>query len=252
MGAQQDTPRLNLEGNGDFVEVARRLRLVFREVPLRAYEQGQPLTVPLRGLTVLRAGWACRVYGWPDGRRAISEIYLLDDLIGLEVALADKPNGEAVALSPCTAATLDAGAVSKLIAEPSMAIYLASRACRAFRRSEERANRLTRLNAHERFAWMLIDLHSRLRHMDTATDRSFNLPMSQQQMADHLGLTVVHMNRVIRQFREEQIAIVDRRLVMILDPAQLRYLANGESDKASVLSFDRHVALSPVDPPPNG
>jgi CRP-like cAMP-binding protein len=251
MDAQQSTARLDLDGNGDFVEVARRLRAVFREAPLCAFEQGQSLTVPHRGLMSLCGGWACRVYGWPDGRRAISEIYLADDLIGLEDVLAGKPSGEAIALKGCTVATLDARAVSKLIAEPSMAIYVASRACRAFRRAEERANRLARLNAHERLACVLNDLHSRLRHMDMATDHSFNLPMSQQQIADYLGLTVVHVNRVIRQFREEGIAIVDRRLVIILDAARLRYLANGESDKARAPSSDGEVALPAVEPFPN-
>jgi CRP-like cAMP-binding protein len=251
MGADQGTTRLDLQGKGDFVEVARRLRMVFRDAPLRAFEYGQPLTVPDRGLMALWSGWACKVHGWPDGRRAISEIYLLDDLIGLAGALASKPSGEAVALKSCTAAVLDASTVSKLIAEPSMAIYLASRACDAFRRAEERANRLTRLNAHERLACMLTDLHSRLRHMDMATDRSFNLPMSQQQIADHLGLTVVHVNRVIRQFREEGIAIVDHRLVIILDPARLRHLANGESDKARVPSSDLDTALVSAELLPN-
>ena len=68
------------------------------------------------------------------------------------------------------------------------------------------------------------------------TDRlSFNLPLTQEQIADHLGLTLVHVNRTLRRLREERLVLVERQVVTILDLEGLRELARGVPHAAEAL-----------------
>ena len=74
---------------------------------------------------------------------------------------------------------------------------------------------------------MLLDIHDRLRHRDLINRPTFNLPLTQEQIADHLGLTLVHVNRTLRRLREEKIVLVERQVVIIQDIERLRELAQG-------------------------
>ena len=51
------------------------------------------------------------------------------------------------------------------------------------------------------------------------------MPMTQQEIADHLGLTLVHVNRVLRRLREAGIVTVQRGVVTVDEMARLSQLA---------------------------
>jgi CRP/FNR family transcriptional regulator len=215
----------------DLAQGERELRQMFREAPSRIAPAGMVLIAPERpnqSLYALHRGWACRIREWPDGRRIVPEIYVPGDLIGFETALRTRPADEVVAIQPVTVQALDAEIVSGLLARRSTATYLAWLISETQRRAERRADRLARFDAQERLAEMLVDLHERLRRRELVTAGSFNLPLTQQQIADHLGLTVVHVNRTLRLLREAKIAIVDKHVVMIRDMVRLRQLASRE------------------------
>ena len=74
---------------------------------------------------------------------------------------------------------------------------------------------------------MLLDLYERLRRHGLISRTTYNLPLTQEQMADHLGLTLVHVNRTLRRLREERIVLVDRQVVIIMDLDRLREFAHG-------------------------
>ena len=59
-------------------------------------------------------------------------------------------------------------------------------------------------------------------------DHNFQFPITQAEMGDALGLTDVHVNRILRSLREEQLVISDRAGVRILDWERLKAL--GEFD----------------------
>ena len=58
--------------------------------------------------------------------------------------------------------------------------------------------------------------------------------LSQEQIGDHLGLTLVHVNRTLRRLREERIALVDRQVVIIQDIDRMRQLARGLPEPAEL------------------
>ena len=63
-----------------------------------------------------------------------------------------------------------------------------------------------RRDAAERMAHFLLELGVRLALVGMGTKAGFACPLSQYMLADALGLSAVHVNRVLRQLREEGMA----------------------------------------------
>jgi CRP-like cAMP-binding protein len=84
-------------------------------------------------------------------------------------------------------------------------------------RAARLAASIGRLDAQARICVMLLDIYDRLRRPELISRATFNLPLTQEQIADHLGLTLVHVNRILRRLREEKLVLVDRQVVIIRD-----------------------------------
>jgi CRP-like cAMP-binding protein len=74
-------------------------------------------------------------------------------------------------------------------------------------------------SAEERLALVLLDFKGRLISSGalSETASSFDMPLTQTQLADHLGITAVHMNRVLKDLRDSGIVTVRNGQVQIGD-----------------------------------
>jgi CRP-like cAMP-binding protein len=70
-----------------------------------------------------------------------------------------------------------------------------------------------------------MELAERLHLIGQATEAEFKCPLNQYVLADALGLTAIHVNRVLRQLRERELLTVQRGKVKIHDLKGLRKLA---------------------------
>ncbi len=85
---------------------------------------------------------------------------------------------------------------------------------------------LGRRDALERLAYLLCELHFRLGLIDGCVDdNQFAFPLTQDDLADVLGLTPVHVNRKLQQLRQNDIINLRSRKMQILDLPQLRQIA---------------------------
>lgn len=82
--------------------------------------------------------------------------------------------------------------------------------------------RLTRQSAYERLAHLLLDLHDRLAVAGLVEDDRFELPLTQQALGEALGLSVVHLNRVLMQLRKDGSLDRTGRTITLLEPERLR------------------------------
>jgi CRP-like cAMP-binding protein len=189
---------------------------------------------PVAALSRLRRGWAYRVRGWPNGAQTILEIYPPGSIVGLETMLLNRAIDEVIALTPVTTQRIDLEkAFPDLMARRSTALYLSWLLGEANRHKDRHVAALAHLDARERVCMMLYDAYELLRRREFVRGLSYNLPMTQQQMADYVGLTVVHVNRTLKRLREERIVLVDKHVVMIRDLEGLRKLAEGAGSVAT-------------------
>jgi CRP-like cAMP-binding protein len=172
-------------------------------------EIGEPLLV--------LDGWAARVRQLADGRRQILNFILPGDLVGLYDQ--DRP----VASSTVMAFT------PVLICEaPGRGTSLALDRAYAMSRALDETHllaqitRLGRFNAHERIADLLLELLERLELAGLASNGRYSLPLTQEVLADALGLTPVHINRMLQQSRRAGELSWSGRDLILRDPEALR------------------------------
>jgi CRP-like cAMP-binding protein len=79
--------------------------------------------------------------------------------------------------------------------------------------------------ATSRLAHTVVELRRRLAVTGRAAGDTFEMPLTQEQIGEALGITPVHANRVIKQLREERIIDISRGRVVVLDEAKLAELA---------------------------
>jgi CRP-like cAMP-binding protein len=91
--------------------------------------------------------------------------------------------------------------------------------------------------APARLVHVMVELRERLKMIGRVQGNSFEMPLTQEQIGEALGITAVHANRVIRQLREDGIVEMQRGRVKVLDEAKLQELADFD---------DRYLHQSPA------
>ena len=89
----------------------------------------------------------------------------------------------------------------------------------------------------ERVAHFLLEMLIRLQAIGLADEGSYRLPLTQELIADALGLSVQYVNQTLRQLREEGLATVERQQVTILNLDGLAALADFERSYISCSRF---------------
>ena len=89
----------------------------------------------------------------------------------------------------------------------------------------EHVVRLGRRNAIERTAHLLLELLNRLRAVGMVSGRSYAFPLTQQLLADTLGLSVVHVNRTLRKLRMLELIEIDGGRIFLKDIERLEKMA---------------------------
>lgn len=177
-------------------------------------------------LYVLHAGWAASVMPLSDGRCQIVKVHLAGDLMGVPDLPYERPVEQLTALTAVEVGRIPREALGVLFAaHPRIAalMFLAAQQEQVF--LMERLASIGRTEAPARVAALLLHLHERLSAQLGATSRRIDVPLSQQQLGDVLGLSEVHVNRVLQQMAREGLIRRDKRQFEILKPAALHALS---------------------------
>jgi CRP/FNR family transcriptional regulator, anaerobic regulatory protein len=219
----------------------RKLRAILSSAPPRVVGVGELLTTASsRGeIYRLRAGWACRFHDLADGRRAILDVYLPGDVI----VLGTRPAGEVLTLTAATIEAISAEDSLELMADRFTALYIAFLLSQRLRHTDRLVTAISCLDARGRLAMALLDFYTRLRRRKLILGTSYNLPLTQMQVGNYLGLTVVHVNRVLRSLRGERIVDLEKHHVTILDLERLTSLAHCGEIVSSATRSSTEVAL---------
>src|ERR1700719_2771301 len=165
-----------------------------------------------RSAFVLTRGMACRFRLMPDGRRQILTILIPGDFFDLHGFLLQAMDHSVATIGPTRIAAIGREAVIGIIANhPRIGAALWWSAMQEEAMLRERIIALGRRTARGRVAYILCELVWRQRSIGIAEDHAILLPFTQTDLADILGLTPVHTNRVLQGFRQDELITLDRR-----------------------------------------
>lgn len=152
-------------------------------------------------LLTLLSGWAFRFKTLPDGRRQILNFLLPGDFIGLQQKMTDAASHGVEALSRVRLCSFQRNTVWTLHRElPSLGYDITWLAAHEEALVDNNLLSVGRHNALERIATVLLVLHARASvHEPCAPGRGVLFPVTQQHLADALGLSLVHTNKTMRR-----------------------------------------------------
>ena len=177
---------------------------------------------------ILISGWACRYRVTSSGERQIMSLLLPGDFT--------TPPLEPRCPSPCAVAalteleTVSAKSFVDAVKVETGYPTLARVALHAAHFQDvllcEQIIRLTRQSADQRFVHLMVELHGRLKRVGMSKESDFPLPLTQETLANVLGLSAVHLNRTLQQLRKSGVLKLSRGTVTLLQPRVERIVSD--------------------------
>ncbi len=175
---------------------------------------------------VMLSGWACRYKILPAGTRQVVGFLMPGDSCDLHAGLLATMDHSIQTITPASVATIDraemdaimdkhprvarAMYVNQLVDEGTLRVWITS---------------MGRRSSIERVAHLMCELYIRARYIGLTSEENLDLPLSQAMLADALGMTPVHLNRVLRVLRESGAMTLQRGSLSIVDPVKLVKIA---------------------------
>ena len=178
-------------------------------------------------LYTLYSGWAFRFKTLSDGRRQILNFLLPGDLIGLQAAMFDAAQHGIEALTDVQLCVLPRRDVWALFGKmPGLAFDVTWLGSREESIVDENLTSVGRRSAIERVAAMIAGLYKRARLLGLvdAAD-SFAFPLTQQHIADALGLSLVHTNKTLAKLRRMGMFAASNGTLTLMNPRVLERVA---------------------------
>ena len=196
-----------------------------RAVPTGHYlvREGRPATE----CCVLLSGFACRHKLAATGARQIVSFHLPGDLLDLQHLLLSVADHNVQTITEAVVAWIPMTAIRKLTAQSQAISHALWRDtlidASIFR---EWVLNVGRRDAKTRIAHMLCEFAARCESAGLGSPSAFELPMTQEQIADATGLTSVHVNRMLRALEADGAIARHRRHIRIADWQNMRTLAD--------------------------
>jgi CRP-like cAMP-binding protein len=186
---------------------------------------------PPRGAFVLLDGMACRYRMLIDGRRQILDLLLPGDICDARADLIRAADHSVGTMAPTSISPLALGKLAQTRARhPRLDAAFVCSALQYEAIQRERMVALGRRSARGRIAYLLCELIWRQDSAGLSDGRIVSLPLTQAEIADALGLTPVHVNRVLQEFRRERLVASSRLRFALLDIDRLQRIGEVNPD----------------------
>jgi CRP-like cAMP-binding protein len=185
---------------------------------------------PPRSAFVLTRGLVCRYRLLSDGRRQILSFLLPGDFYDLHLFLMDLVDHSVATIVSTRLAAVGQKAVFDLVTRPRLRTALWSSMMQEAAMMRERIVALGRRNARGRVAYLLCEFVWRYMAIGMNEGYSIRFPLTQTEIADSLGLTSVHVNRVLQDFRGDKLITLHRGRLTLHDVKRLQNIAEFSRD----------------------
>lgn len=215
---------------GPALDVVQSFKLGDRILPAgaNAYSPGQELTE----LYNLLDGWVAVYRILATGRRQIVDIALPGSFLGYQPELAEPMMHGAECLTDVALCVFPRRKFHDFaLQQPDLSLQLAKLQARALIRTQDHLTNVGARSALERVAYLLCAILERLRpdHASQLTEL-IEIPLTQSQIGEALGLSSVYVNRTLRELREEGVVVLKSGQLRVLDYPRLAELADLEPE----------------------
>lgn len=157
-----------------------------------------------RSAYILASGWVCSYKLLPNGTRQIVDFQIPGDFLGLRSVLFRTSDHN---IEPVTSIEASEVLAKDLLDAFSTAPRLAAAVLWAASRDEamvvEHLVNIGRRDAKQRLSHFILELGARLKLVGLGSNTGYDCPLTQYMLADALGLSAIHVNRVLRELRED-------------------------------------------------
>ncbi|MBB5708819.1 Crp/Fnr family transcriptional regulator [Sphingomonas xinjiangensis] len=177
--------------------------------------------------TLVLDGIVCRYKDLSNGQRQITELHVAGDFADLHSFTLQYLDHSVMTLTPCRIVRMPHKALTAITEQyPHLTrvYWFSTNLDAAIHREWELS--LGRRSAIQRIAHLFCEMQLRLSIVGLASERHFDLPVTQAVLAECLGLTPVHVNRVLKELRETGLLEFRSGRVTILDLRALRNMAD--------------------------
>ena len=181
---------------------------------------------PLEVCTILLSGIAARQKEMPDGKRQITEIHVPGDFTDLHSFTLKRLDHDVVALTACSFAVVPHARLQQItetLPHLTRVYWFGTNMDAAIHR--EWVVSLGTRSAIARMAHLFCELHIRLGIVDLVLADAYDLPITQQELGEMLGITPVHANRTLQELRGKGWVEFTSGRVTIKDLAALKRTA---------------------------
>lgn len=209
----QDEERAIREAIGNPIDVKADTKLI------RARQE-------LKVSTLLLEGIACRYKDLRNGERQITALHIPGDFVDLHSFTLKRLDHDIATLTACRIATVPHEALHRITeVHPHLTrIYWFSTNLDAAMHREWELS-LGRRTALARLAHLLCEMFIRFEIVGLTDGSTYPFNLTQADISECLGLTSVHVNRMLKQLREQQLATIRHGRVTILNWEQLQKVA---------------------------
>ncbi|HYJ29928.1 MAG TPA: Crp/Fnr family transcriptional regulator [Allosphingosinicella sp.] len=195
---------------------------------------------------LLLSGFAFRHKITGEGGRQVIALHVPGDFLDLQNSLLEVSDHNVQTLTEAEIAFIARDAIRELaLARPAIGVAMWIDTLVDSSIFREWVVNVGRRDAYTRVCHILCEFSLRLEEVGLAENHRYELPMTQEQLADALGLTPVHVNRVLRQLGEDGLIVRTKRVILIQDWDRMRD-AGDFTDR--YLHYGSPLRLSSADP----
>lgn len=175
-------------------------------------------------------GWLARYKILHNGSRQIMDFILPGQVFGLQACLFQRALYSVVTITETSLSIIPFDVIDNVF-ERNLVLAKALFWSSAYEAAilGEHLIDAARRSAYERVSHLLLELFVRLNRVHLTDEMTFSIPLTQELIADALGLTTVHVNRTLRALREDKLIAMDGRSVTIRDCEALSLLSDFEN-----------------------
>ena len=192
----------------------------------RLLEEGEP---PRYAYTLF-SGWVALYQTSPDGDRMIYQFALPGDFVGFQHNPGEAIDYSAQALTDITVCAFPVIELDRVLKElPELSLRMTDMHAQSMKLCRQHMMGIGRKSAKQRLAFLFLELFHRVKAVGDmlpgTEENSIAFPLSQEDLADAMGLTSVHISRTLRELTDEGLVHVKHRRLTIHNEPALAELA---------------------------